>query len=889
MLALSPHGRLFLTDANTDRELARAFQAGSGAGLLYLDQATAAVTEDPVFAYWKDIARLHLSLFAATPNLASLDLRAQPLIFALPETDCELLLGRVPPMQGAEYVNAETLASLWQVIGAALNADIVQSGKDVAGYFAERHGSLNLLGRVCFHLAENKNSTDHPFAFLATYTRQLSTAGKPQHVTLNHALQEYAGSKNKNLLLRLLSPIHKAAIDSAFIHDLVDSGDIYQTLAWSPKTAHQFLQSIPLLEKSGIAVRVPDWWKAKRPTRPQVTLTLGDQSPSQVGLGALLDFSISVVLGNNELSQKEVQHLLQASENLVFFKGQWVEVDQEKLGDLLTNWRRAAQSIGEGLSFGESMRLLAGMDSSLDESVAPAESTYSRVVCGQWLGQALLALRNPTADRQADKLLQSCLLATLRPYQKLGVSWLQQLNRLQLGGILADDMGLGKTIQVIALLLLSKHSHGKGFRALLVMPASLLGNWQAELARFAPSLTSWIAHSSGSGHGEPIPADVDVVLTTYGTLTRLDWAAEVHWHLLIADEAQAIKNPAIKQTKALKALKAQHRLAMTGTPVENQLGDLWSLFDFVAPGLLGTAKTFDAFIKKRRKQSEIPGGESPYATLRQLVRPYILRRLKTDRSVIADLPEKTEIKSYCQLSKAQALLYQESVTALARDIAQSDGIKRRGLIFAYLMRFKQICNHPSHWVRDAGFQEAASGKFLRLREICELIVAKQEKVLVFTQFKEMTQPLHDFLSEVFGRSGLALHGATAVRKRTEMVEQFQSDDGPPFFVLSLKAGGTGLNLTAASHVIHFDRWWNPAIENQASDRAFRIGQRNNVLVHKFICKGTLEEKIDTLIDSKRALSQDLLDDGEATLLTELGNEELLKLVALDIHSAVVDQ
>jgi non-specific serine/threonine protein kinase len=454
---------------------------------------------------------------------------------------------------------------------------------------------------------------------------------------------------------------------------------------------------------------------------------------------------------------------------------------------------------------------------------------------------------------------------------------------MHLGGILADDMGLGKTIQVLSLLLLRRHLTGGDFKSLLVVPASLIGNWKAELSRFAPSLKHWIAHPSGDGYGQPKQNDFDIAITTYGSIPKIGWASDIGWGLVIADEAQAIKNPSAKQTKALKAVKAQHRLALTGTPVENHLSDLWSLFDFVSPGLLGSSKDFESFMKKKGKS-----GDNPYAPIRKLVRPYILRRIKTDKSVIQDLPEKTEMKSYCQLSKGQAALYQKSVESLARDIEHIEGIKRRGAIFSYLMRFKQICNHPSQFVKDGRFQESDSGKFQRLREICEVIADKQEKALIFTQFKEMTEPLNDFLKGIFGKNGLILHGDTAIKKRSEMVDEFQREEGPPYFVLSLKAGGTGLNLTAASHVIHFDRWWNPATENQATDRAFRIGQKKNVLVHKFICKGTLEEKIDALIESKRSMSSELLEDGDATLLTELGNEELLKIVALDINSAVLD-
>jgi non-specific serine/threonine protein kinase len=347
------------------------------------------------------------------------------------------------------------------------------------------------------------------------------------------------------------------------------------------------------------------------------------------------------------------------------------------------------------------------------------------------------------------------------------------------------------------------------------------------------------------------------------------------------DEAQAIKNPDAKQTRTVKKLKARARLALTGTPVENRLGDLWSIFDFVNPGLLGTAKEFTSFAKRLGDRAN-----GSYGPLRELVRPYILRRLKTDKTVITDLPDKTEIKAFCALSRQQAALYQQAVKELAEQIEDSSGIQRKGLVLGFLMRFKQICNHPSQWLRDGAWAEADSGKWARLREIAEVVAAKQEKMLVFTQFREVTGPLADFLGSVFERPGLVLHGETEVKKRQDLVRRFQEDEGVGFFVLSLKAGGSGLNLTAASHVVHFDRWWNPAVENQATDRAFRIGQTKNVLVHKFVCRGTVEEKIDQLIESKQQLSKDLLEGGADLMLTELKDDELLKLVALDLNKAL---
>ena len=425
---------------------------------------------------------------------------------------------------------------------------------------------------------------------------------------------------------------------------------------------------------------------------------------------------------------------------------------------------------------------------------------------------------------------------------------------------------------------------------LLIAPASLLANWKDELARFAPTLRAAFAHPAEAPGGEwrdaktadAFLAGKDIILTTYGQAARLEWMAAREWRLLVLDEAQAIKNPGARQTRAIKRLRARARIALSGTPVENRLGDLWSLYDFLNPGLLGAAPEFTRYVK------DLQAAETPdFAPLRQLVRPYILRRLKTDRSIISDLPDKTELTAWCSLGRRQAALYGKSVQELAEKLDAADGIQRRGLVLAFLMRFKQICNHPSHWLGDGAYAADESGKFLRLAELSEEIASRQEKALVFTQFREMTGPLAARLRELFGRPGLVLDGSTPVKQRQKLVADFQRDDGPPFFVLSLKAGGTGLNLTAASHVLHFDRWWNPAVEAQATDRAFRIGQKKNVLVHKFVCRGTIEERIDALIREKKALADSVLgaEGGAESLLTEMSNDELLRFVALDLKTA----
>ena len=813
-------------------------------------------------------------------------------------------------MTGAEYITASVLETLWTETAAAFRSELADSKGSVQEFLQRKSAAWHLVGRVHFNLAENRRDDEAPFAFLATYTTQLSSQARAQHLPLGRALSEYAGAANKPRLLSLLLPVQRAAAECPWLKAMVDAGEIYHPLRWTPAEAFQLLNDVPRLEAAGVIVRVPTAWRANRPPRPQVTGAVGGKPPSGLGTDALLDFKMGVSLDGEPLSNAAIEQLLAASSGLHLVRGRWVEVDHERLSRMLDEFRAVETAAArDGLSFGEAMRLLAGahVPGDIAEATAP---DWSLVVAGPWLAKTLAGLREPAQLAHLDP--GAALKATLRPYQQTGVRWLHLLSSLGLGACLADDMGLGKTMQVLALLLILRKTAdasgaGRGGPAseaawsgggaprlkddegrrtsLLVAPASLLANWVAEIERFAPSLTAIVAHPSAMAGGELKALDrdriagVDLVITSYGSLLRVPALLATPWRLAILDEAQAIKTPGAKQTRAAKQIDARARIALSGTPVENRLGDLWSIFDFLNPGLLGSGKAFSEFTKRLSQR------HNAYAPLRALVRPYILRRLKTDKSVIADLPDKTEIKAFCHLTRTQAALYQQAVAELAAELGRADGMKRRGVVLASLMRLKQICNHPSQWLGDGSWSEADSGKLARLREIAEVIAAKQEKVLVFTQFREVTAPLAAFLGSVFGRPGLVLHGGTTVGKRQPLVRQFQEDERVPFFVISLKAGGAGLNLTAASHVVHFDRWWNPAVENQATDRAFRIGQTKNVLVHKFVCRGTVEEKIDQLIDSKRQLSQDLLEGGGEVLLTEMRDDELLKLVALDLHTA----
>src|SRR5881628_3039289 len=866
--------------------VARAFARGSGHGLLDLGATELDAPLAPPLAFLRDLGRAFVTRLCAVPDLED---RRDCVEVDCPPDERDRLAGAVPPMDGGEYVDADWVAARWADLNRAFADEIRAHRGSVAEWLSARHASWHTVGRVCLHLAENRGDEQHPFAFLATYAVRAGSSGKVQHRPLARALEESAARGDRQALLHLLVPLQRAAEQTAWLAELIDSGAIYEAMAWTPADAHRFLRAIPAFEAAGLVVRVPDWWRARRPPRPEVTVRVGEKRPSAVGMDALLDFSVAVALGDEKLTAAEVRQLLASSGGLVRLRGQWVELDRERLREVLAHWERVRREAEEGgLSFLEGMRLLAGAARThVDAAALAAGEGWSRVEAGAWLARTLEGLRGPAGLAAADP--GADLRGSLHPYQKVGVSWLAFASSLRLGVCLADDMGLGKTIQVLGLLLLHKR-RGRGGDPphLLVAPASLLANWQAEIERFAPSLATLVAHPSAMPARELAQlagADLgstDLVITTYGTLARIEALRAREWSLVILDEAQAIKNPGARQTQAVKALKAHARIALTGTPVENRLGDLWSIYDFLDPGLLGSAREFSAFVKRL--------GERPdesYAPLRRLIQPYLLRRLKTDRSIVADLPDKTEVKAFCLLSGAQAALYQKTVDELERAIAGLEqGIERRGLVLAYLMRFKQICNHPAHWLGEGPWDEGESGKLARLRELVEAVAAKQEKVLVFTQFREATEPLAAFLTGLFGRPGLVLHGSTPVRARGGLVQRFQEDASVPFFVLSVKAGGSGLNLTAASHVVHFDRWWNPAVENQATDRAFRIGQTKNVLVHKFVCRGTVEEKIDELIESKRRLSEQLLEKGADLLLTELKDDELLKLVALDLSKAL---
>lgn len=917
-ISVSPHGRLLCEStvnipSNVDEvpswtdeqmgSLRAAFERSPSDGLIWLAQQSDSKPLSIEMSFWRNWARRCFQSACQMEEQDRADFtRPKPsksiVEFVPPPNDLELevVLADAPPMRGLEYLTSQVLKSIWVELAECLRERAIETEGGLVPLLRALNPGWQVLGRVTFHLAENKRDTDRPFAFLATYTHRMTAKSAVQHLPLAQALKQYAGERDQQKLAELLTPVRAAADRSAIVSEWLTSRALFQPHAISIEQAYRFLRDVPLMEECGLVVRVPNWWKSRKPPRPSVQVRLGEKAPSALGVNGLLDFNVSLSLDDDELTAAEIKQLLASTDGLQLLRGKWVEVNREQLKEALDHWKQLQKAHANGVDFLQGMRLLAGA-SLQGEGAEESVVNWTRVTAGDWLHESLAQMRDPSG-------VNGCrpgtgLNATLRPYQADGVRWLWFMTRLQLGACLADDMGLGKTIQVIDLLLrldsdIRDRKISRQGPSLLVVPASLLGNWKQELERFAPQLKVVFAHRSEteaavlnqiSKSPETALEKIDLVVTTYSMVKKVEWTSALSWQLVVLDEAQAIKNAGSAQTKFVKKLRSACRIAMTGTPVENQLGDLWSLFDFCCPGLLGTTKQFKTFVNRQSKSED----QNAYGALRRLVQPYILRRLKTDPNIVPDLPDKTEVRVECGLSKKQAALYQQVVDELAKRLEEmkeekSEDIQRRGIVLSTMMRLKQICNHPSQYLSNPVFEAEESGKLIRLMSICEPIVERQEKVLIFTQFQSLCDPLANFLSETFGRTGLVLHGGVPVAKRKELVKQFQEDDTIPYFVISVKAGGTGLNLTAASHVVHFDRWWNPAVENQATDRAYRIGQKRNVLVHKFVCRGTLEERIDRMIHDKQELADEILGqtrEGE-TLLTEMSDQELLKFVALDI-------
>ncbi len=878
-LAVNDAGGVQLRPIGCLPRLERAFGAGAAMGMLDLLRYGLPVGAGPELVWLHARVRERMLLFLRALRRGEGDAFSQ--LVPTP-AEASAWLEEMPPMVGVP-VSVSMLRGWMSALETALCTCAAHDACTPAEWLSRLGEGWRQLGTLCFHLAENagEDAANTPFAFLATFIHTVGQDGKPRHAPLGLAARLLAD--DRAALLALLHPLQQAAQQSPFLAELINSQAVYRPCAWSARQAYDFLAVAPVMESCGIELRMVNLWKTL-PPRVELEVKLDvagsadskpDKAPS-LNIHSLLHFIPRVAVGGYALSDEELNELMRGDDGLVRFRGEWVRLDQEHLATLLNSWRQAARMAAGGIPLMVGLRYLLGKRSSALPNL-PLPEDGMRLVTGERLAAAL---ENLHVGRQEPDLPPH-LAQTLRGYQYEGVRFLLSVTEAGFGACLADDMGLGKTLQLIAWL---SHLHRRGEldagAALIIAPASLLSNWQEELARFAPQLTSIILHPYAlsaadaelmNSAPERLLARAHVALTTYGMATRNGLLARCSLPALVLDEAQAIKNAGSQRTQAIMRLgqQAPRRVALTGTPVENGLGELRTLFEFLNPGLLGTEKDFSAFIRRLG---------SDYAPLRRLVRPFLLRRLKSDPALLPELPPKTEHCAYCLLTPEQARLYAREVENLQAVIHEPDPQTRLALLLPILGRFKQICNHPDQYRGEGIYDPAQSGKMTRLGHLAREIAAAGDCCLVFTQYRTLIDPLHDFLMGIFCTPGLTLHGGTPLAERQQRVAAFQHAGGPRFFVLSLKAAGTGLTLTRARHVIHFDRWWNPAVENQASDRAYRIGQTQPVLIHPLVCRGTIEENIHHMLRRKTAMADSLLAGGLEKMLLQLDAQELMALV-----------
>ena len=787
----------------------------------------ASITEE----YIKEIATYFIDNLLSTTGI---ELEREKITPSYENEELDRIAGEVPFAVGSRYVDRRWVKRQLDVLLSCYRAEISVFSQSVDIYFNMKNESLMFPSRIYFHLVESRNE-DYPFAFMATYTTK-DDEGSVHHYPLRFALTEYKDDLEG--LSRLISPISRLSSSSPIIRGMIESGKIFYPVRFTEEEAYDFLLHASDYEGEGIECRIPNFWR-KKGRYTSLSISVGKGSLSE---GAIISLRPQMVYEGVAITQKEIKDLLDMKEGLAFLKGRWVALDKDKLRALL----ESDELFSSPMSVSDLVKYSSGIKKS---SVKLSFSDRN------WLD----TLASSVSE---DVTVPSSVNAVLRPYQSEGFRYLWAMNTLGFGFCLADDMGLGKTVQVLAYLE-KLRTEKKAKRVLLVLPSSLIGNWESEIERFTPSLDYSVYHGTGRTIGESF-----LTITTYGVAGKDEELGKEEWDLVILDEAQYIKNSATKAYKALSSLTRKNAVILTGTPVENNLLNLWSLMEYINSGFLGSRTEFTRFMKDVDIES--------LSSLRRAISPFILRRLKTDKSIIKDLPDKIETSLSVNLTKEQIILYNKVVADLETSFIEGEGeFAAKGRVLAAIAKLKAICNHPDQYSGENVYKESESGKFELLKDLASTIHSNREKVLVFTQFREIIPALDNLLSTVFGSRGLIIDGSVTAKKRTETVKAFQNGEAD-YMVLSLRAAGVGLNLTRATNVIHFDRWWNPAVENQATDRAYRIGQKQKVMVYKFISKDTIEEKIDTLIRSKKELADSLLSDLDSDILTKLSSKELIE-------------
>ena len=803
------------------------------------------------------------------------------------------MMGSQPPMEAKAIASLPSGVRQWlQALTSAshiVNADAIEVERLEAALKAwtmplQYQLTLKSLFRTCFQLrSPESGETDWTLAYF------LQAADDPEFLvdaaTIWNNPVERLVYENRTIEQPQETFLRGLGVASRLYPVIAPSFETEypQSSRITPIQAYEFIKAVAWrLEDSGLGVILPPSLANREGWANRLGLKITAETPKgkqgRLGLQSLLNFQWQLAIGGQTISKAEFDKLVALNSPLVEINGEWVELRPQDIKTAQTFFTTRKDQMA--LSLEDALRFSTG-DTQVIEKL-PVVSFEASGALQELIGalsnnQVIAPLPTPTGFK-----------GQLRPYQERGAAWLSFLERWGLGACLADDMGLGKTVQFIAFLLHLKEQDALENPTLLVCPTSVLGNWEREVNKFAPSLKILQYHGDKRPKGKAFLEAVkkhDLIVTSYSLLHRdIKSLQSVSWQIIVLDEAQNVKNPEAKQSKAVRELEATFRIALTGTPVENRLQELWSILDFLNPGYLGNKQFFQ---RRFAMPIEKYGDTASLTQLRSLVQPFILRRLKSDRDIIQDLPDKQEMTVFCGLTGEQAALYQQVVEQSLVEIESAEGLQRRGMILALLIKLKQICNHPAQYLKQATLEQHNSAKLLRLEEMLEEVLAESDRALIFTQFAEWGKLLKPYLEKQLGREIFFLYGSTNKKQREEMIDRFQHDpQGPPIMILSLKAGGVGLNLTRANHVFHFDRWWNPAVENQATDRVFRIGQTRNVQVHKFVCTGTLEEKIHDMIESKKQLAEQVVGAGEEWL-TEMDTDQLRNLLLLD-RSAVID-
>jgi superfamily II DNA or RNA helicase len=870
-LCVTPFGQLRFVDAG---------DIALGPGLLALGSDLEREL-GPDLALGRELAKLFLAALCQVPELESV---REGFVLEPPE---EALASLAVPcaLDGHAHATRETWRRAWRAMEAAARDELAAQPGAALRYLEEKSPAWGEIGRLCLCVAAEGEEASSQLEIVATLPRTIGAHGRPLYEPLALVL----ASSPPALAAPIRARLERGAAIAPVLAALAEHpGERFRCAvddAWC------LLANVEALGAIGIAVMIPEWWRARRVVAPELELEIGSKEPA-IGAQGALDFDARVTLDGEPLDPGELEALSRSTAPILRVRGRWVEVDRSRAAEIANELRRLATK--RSLDASEALAMLGAAAAAAATSAVASERSCEvesrgldrppRAIVrpGPWLEALHDELRAPRPGGPSDP--GSLFQGTLRPYQRRGVAWMHLLGALGVGGCLADDMGLGKTAQVLAELAnraRARRAKG-GAPDLVVVPASLLGNWIAEAARFTPELRVVAihpAHDRAVVRRRPRGFECDIALTTYGTLLRSKWLVRERWGLAVLDEAQAIKNGATRQARTAKALRADARLALTGTPVENRLGDLLSILDFANPGMFGDEHQLRAI------EASATRGSAELDRLRRVIAPHVLRRTKDDPGIAPELPAKRVRTVTCGLTRRQAGLYELEVQRLARGLELAPPWRRRILVATALIRLKQICNHPDHYLDRGSWAPRESAKLAALLEIARTARGRGERMLVFTQFARATDPLALALGKAFGARGLVLRGDTPVRQRRSIVETFQRGQAP-FMVLSIRAGGVGLNLTAAEHVALFDRWWNPAVERQAIDRAHRIGQTREVRVHQLVCRGTLEEKIDAVLRDKSALADAIVGSSDAAMLASLDRAALLDVLALDPSAAL---